>query len=180
MAVPPIAPFGVHHLAVQCRDLAAMVAFYERALRLKIERRWPASEPGLDRSVWLRAGTTVLALEHCSGSAGGAKPFGDAGQPEPPPWQSDRAGLHLLALEVCPVDKDRSPVNRRRENDDRGQDQDSCSSADVEEYRLQCRSVQQPTQNRGRANSHRPRASSSGNEKRFAGVRILLSFRLRH
>ena len=88
MAVPPIAPFGVHHLVLQCRDLPAMVAFYERALRLKIERRWPASEPGVDRSVWLRAGTTVLALEQC------------AGQPEPPPWQSDRAGLHLLALEI--------------------------------------------------------------------------------
>ncbi len=91
MAVPPIAPFGVHHLAIQCKDLPAMVRFYERVLRLRIERRWPSEHPdeqGRDRSVWLRLGTSVLALEQCQAV------------PEPQPWQSDRAGLHLLAVEI--------------------------------------------------------------------------------
>jgi catechol 2,3-dioxygenase-like lactoylglutathione lyase family enzyme len=91
MAVPPIAPFGVHHVAVQCRDLAAMVRFYERVLRLRIERRWPrdpALPHGPDRSVWLRTGTTVVALEACDG------------MPQPPPWRSDAPGLHLLAFEI--------------------------------------------------------------------------------
>lgn len=91
MAVPPISPFGVHHLAIQCRDLPTMVRFYERVLRLRVERRWPSDRPedrGGDRSVWLRLGTSVLALEGCTG------------EPEPPPWQSDTPGLHLLAVEI--------------------------------------------------------------------------------
>lgn len=92
MAVPPIAPFGMHHLAIQCRDLPRMVRFYERVLRLQVARRWPSERPedrGADRSVWLRLGTGVLALEACSG------------EPTPPEWQSDQAGFHLLALEIA-------------------------------------------------------------------------------
>ncbi|MBM4344773.1 MAG: VOC family protein [Deltaproteobacteria bacterium] len=88
MAVPPIAPFGVHHLAIQCRDLSAMARFYERVLRLRVDRRWPAADGLGDRSVWLRLGGSVLALEAC------------AGNPDPPPWQDSRPGLHLLAVEI--------------------------------------------------------------------------------
>ncbi len=91
MAVPPITPFGVHHVAVQCHDLPTMVRFYERVMRLRIERRWQSEreqDGGADRSVWLRLGTGVLALEHCDGEL------------DPPPWQSERPGLHLLALEI--------------------------------------------------------------------------------
>lgn len=98
MAVPPISPFGVHHLAIQCRDLPVMVRFYERVLRLKIERRWPSSdhtdEAGGDRSVWLRSGTSVLALERCEGEA------------PVPAWQSATPGLHLLALEISWQNRD--------------------------------------------------------------------------
>ena len=92
MAVPPIAPFGVHHVAVQCHDLPTMVRFYERVLRLRVERRWPSERPGeegQDRSVWLRTGTTVIALESCEGL------------PQPPPWRSSAAGLHLVAFEIA-------------------------------------------------------------------------------
>jgi len=92
MAVPPITPFGVHHLAIQCRDLTSMVRFYQRVLRLPVERRWPSARPedqGGDRSVWLRGGTSVIALERVDG------------EPAHPTWQSEQAGLHLLALEIA-------------------------------------------------------------------------------
>ena len=91
MTVPPIAPFGLHHLAIQCGDLPTMVRFYERVLRLRVERRWPSDRPvdrGGDRSVWLRLGTGVLALERCDGG------------PQAAPWQSSEPGFHLLALEI--------------------------------------------------------------------------------
>lgn len=88
MAVPPIAPFGIHHLAIQCNDLPTMARFYEKVLRCKVERRWPA-EDGTERSVWLRSGNSVIALERCELT------------PDPDPWQSDEPGLHLLALEIA-------------------------------------------------------------------------------
>ncbi len=93
MAVPPISPFGIHHLAVQCFDLPAMARFYEKVLRLHVERRWPA-EDGTDRSVWLRSGNSVIALERC------------ALTPVPDEWQSDEPGLHLLALEIAWQNRD--------------------------------------------------------------------------
>jgi len=88
MAVPPISPFGVHHIAIQCRDLPAMVRFYEKVLRLRVERRWPAPEGKGDRSVWVRLGTAVIALEACSGD------------PQAAPWHDPAAGFHLLAVEI--------------------------------------------------------------------------------
>lgn len=88
MAVPPIAPFGIHHLAIQCRNLASMARFYEKVLRLTLERRWPAADGSGDRAVWLRTGTSVLALEACEG------------EPRPPAWQDSAAGFHLLAFEI--------------------------------------------------------------------------------
>lgn len=88
MAVPPIAPLGVHHIAVQCADLPAMVRFYDKVLRLRVERRWQ-TEQGEERSVWLRSGRTVLALERCEGQAYEL------------PWQTETPGLHLLALEIA-------------------------------------------------------------------------------
>ncbi len=93
MAVPPISPFGIHHMAVQCFDLPAMAHFYEKVLRLRVERRWPADD-GSDRSVWLRSGNSVIALERC------------ALTPAPDEWQSDEPGLHLLALEIAWQNRD--------------------------------------------------------------------------
>lgn len=88
MAIPAIAPFAIHHLAIQCHDLARMARFYEKVLRLRVERRWPAEDGRTDRAVWLRLGASVLALETC------------AGEPVPPEWRSAQPGLHLLALEI--------------------------------------------------------------------------------
>ncbi len=91
MAVPPISPFGIHHLAIQCFDLPAMARFYERVLRCKVERRWPSEHPEdhlADRSVWLKAGSSVIALERCDLQSDGL------------PWQNPQPGLHLLALEI--------------------------------------------------------------------------------
>jgi catechol 2,3-dioxygenase-like lactoylglutathione lyase family enzyme len=91
MATPPITPFGMHHIAIQCRDLVGMVRFYERVLRLRVDRRWPADAPDQptgDRSVWLKLGTGVLALERCRAV------------PQPPDWQDESTGLHLLAVEI--------------------------------------------------------------------------------
>jgi catechol 2,3-dioxygenase-like lactoylglutathione lyase family enzyme len=91
MAVPPIAPFGVHHVALQCRDLVAMERFYRKILRLQVVRRWPWEDPdrrGRDRSVWLALGTGYLVLEACEGEV------------EPPPWQTEAPGMHLLALQI--------------------------------------------------------------------------------
>ncbi len=47
----------VHHLAFRTRDLARLERFYTDVLCLSIARR------DEDRSVWLRAGGTILMLE---------------------------------------------------------------------------------------------------------------------
>jgi catechol 2,3-dioxygenase-like lactoylglutathione lyase family enzyme len=82
--VPP----ALHHLAIQCADLAACERFYVQVLGLPVLRRWPAEEGG-ERSVWLGlGGDAFLALER-------------AGQPpRPAGWTSPEAGLHLVALRI--------------------------------------------------------------------------------
>lgn len=84
---------GLHHLAIQCADLAACEAFYREVLGLPVLRRWPA-EGGGDRSVWLAAGDAFLALERAGGPA-----------PEAPPWGDGRPGLHLVALRIGPGER---------------------------------------------------------------------------
>ncbi len=82
--VPP----ALHHLALQCADLAATERFYVEVLGLPVARRWPA-EGGGDRSVWLGlGGEAFLALERAG---------------EPPRaggWRSPEAGFHLVALRI--------------------------------------------------------------------------------
>ena len=92
MAVPPIAPHGIHHLAIQCHDLVNMVRFYQRVLRLPIVKRWPSEDPMVpgDRAVWLGLGASVLVLERAGQ------------QPTPEGWQSPKPGMHLLALHIFP------------------------------------------------------------------------------
>jgi catechol 2,3-dioxygenase-like lactoylglutathione lyase family enzyme len=91
--VPP----ALHHLAIQCADLAACERFYVDLLGLPVVRRWPAKEGG-DRSVWLGLeGGAFLALERL--------PTPPPGAPAPPPagpeaWGSSTTGLHLLALRI--------------------------------------------------------------------------------
>jgi catechol 2,3-dioxygenase-like lactoylglutathione lyase family enzyme len=81
-------PFALHHVAVQCADLARCERFYREVLGLSVLRRWPREEGG-DRSVWLAVGDgSFLALERA------AEPPGDA------PWRDGKAGLHLFALRI--------------------------------------------------------------------------------
>jgi catechol 2,3-dioxygenase-like lactoylglutathione lyase family enzyme len=82
--VPP----ALHHLAIQCADLAASERFYAEVLGLPVVRRWPADGGG-DRSVWLGlGGGAFLALER-------------AGEPPAPSdFAGPEAGLHLVALRI--------------------------------------------------------------------------------
>jgi catechol 2,3-dioxygenase-like lactoylglutathione lyase family enzyme len=82
---------GVHHLAVQVRDLAAVERFYKETLGLRELRRWPARDGDGDRSVWLDAGDgAFLALERVAGGLTGAED----------PARAERPGLHLVALRI--------------------------------------------------------------------------------
>ena len=73
-------------MALKARRPAALAAFYREALGLEEETRLEDAR-GL-RSVWLRAGPTLLMLERSD-------------QPEPAPAvESDPPGWHLLALGI--------------------------------------------------------------------------------
>lgn len=88
-AVPP----ALHHVAVQCADLAACERFYVEVLGLPVVRRWPADGGG-NRSVWLGlGGEAFLALER-AGAAGPATP-----------WRDASPGLHLVALRIGPGER---------------------------------------------------------------------------
>ncbi len=83
---------GVHHLAIQCVDLARCEAFYRDVLGLPVLQRW-RDEAGLERSVWLSVGEGggFLALER-------AGP--DASVPGTS-FVDGRPGLHLVALRIA-------------------------------------------------------------------------------
>lgn len=95
MAVPPIGPGGVHHVAIQCHDLEGMVGFYNKVLRLPVDRQWLDGDGITLRSVWLRSGTAIVALERCRGTV------------RPEPWRSEEPGLHLLALQIFLHNRDK-------------------------------------------------------------------------
>ena len=84
-------PRGVHHLAIQVRDLPSAERFYCGLLGLAVLKRWPFPDgrPG-ERSLWVSTGDggSFLALEACEGSRADQS-FRDA-----------RPGLHLLALRI--------------------------------------------------------------------------------
>ena len=75
----------VHHLAFRTRDLTRLERFYTDVLGFSIARR------DGDRSVWLRAGGTILMLEAA----------GD-GEPEP-----HRESMDLVAFGIEAPDVDR-------------------------------------------------------------------------
>lgn len=82
---------GVHHLAIQVRDLPAAERFYCGVLGLPVIRRWPTADGG-ERSLWVAAGpATFLALE----VVGGEQPIAAAD-----PTRGDRPGHHLIALGI--------------------------------------------------------------------------------
>ena len=64
----------IHHIALRVKDCAASARFYEQAFRL-LEIRRLESEGAL-RAIWLRAGDTVLMLEHSIRGAGPAEGSG--------------------------------------------------------------------------------------------------------
>jgi glyoxylase I family protein len=88
----PHAPHGLHHLAIQVRDLGRVEAFYRDRLGLRVLRRWPATDGTTgERSVWLDSGDgSFLALERVAG--------GDTAGEDP--VRVDRPGLHLVALRI--------------------------------------------------------------------------------
>ena len=80
---------GVHHLAIQVRDLAAAERFYCGVLGLPVVRRWPAPGGG-ERSLWVATGAgAFLALEVVKSD----QPVAAAD-----PTRGDRPGHHLVAL----------------------------------------------------------------------------------
>jgi catechol 2,3-dioxygenase-like lactoylglutathione lyase family enzyme len=89
------APRGIHHLAIQVRDLAAVERFYSEALGLRVTRRWPWRDgrPG-ERAVWLALGELeedgFLALEVVTEGPAAADD----------PSRATRPGLHLVALRI--------------------------------------------------------------------------------
>lgn len=88
-------PTGVHHVAIQVRELEAMTHFYGNVLGLPLVRRWPRVDGGGDRSVWLALGVgAFLALEQC------------AGELRPVAFHDAAPGLHLVALAIAPFERE--------------------------------------------------------------------------
>ncbi len=80
---------NLHHLALRTGDLPRLVRFYGELLGL------PAVADHSPRSVWLRAGPTILMLERA-----------EPGEPPPP------AGLmELVAFAIAPAE--RAPLRAR-------------------------------------------------------------------
>jgi len=86
-----IAARGVHHLAIQVRDLPSVERFYREVLGLPVLRRWPAADGVGERSVWLDMGDgAFLALEVIGAAHADAHADPDGA----------RAGIHLVALRI--------------------------------------------------------------------------------
>jgi hypothetical protein len=82
---------GIHHAAVQVRDLAAAERFYAGTLGLPILKRWPAAD-GTERSLWVDVGgAAFLALERAAPSAL---------PPAEQPFVDGHAGWHVVALRI--------------------------------------------------------------------------------
>jgi catechol 2,3-dioxygenase-like lactoylglutathione lyase family enzyme len=80
-------PSGVHHIAIQVRDLERSARFFVQTLGLPVLRRWPAPDASGDRSLWLDLGAgAFLALERWSY--------------EGEPVVANGPGLHLVALRI--------------------------------------------------------------------------------
>jgi catechol 2,3-dioxygenase-like lactoylglutathione lyase family enzyme len=88
---------GLHHLAIQCADLAACERFYVEVLGLRVLRRWPRDGAPGDRSVWLATAAapdaTFVALERAEGPAA------------PRPWRDGSPGLHLAAFRIAAAER---------------------------------------------------------------------------
>ena len=85
---------GVHHVAIQVRDLAAMEKFYGGVLGLQVLRRWQGEDG--ERSIWfdLHDGG-FLAIERVDGAPRPREGF-----------YTDDLGIHLVALAIERADRD--------------------------------------------------------------------------
>jgi len=84
---------GVHHIALQVRALAPMVAFYREVLGLRVLAEHPGPD-GTPRSVWLGLPGAFLALETVVAEA-----------PLPTPFRNGVPGWFLLALRIAPAER---------------------------------------------------------------------------
>jgi len=89
---------GLHHLAIQVRDLPCAERFYSGVLGLAVLKRWPFPDGRAgERSLWLATGDegSFLALEACDGSR------------DVQAFRDQRPGLHLVALRIAAADRAR-------------------------------------------------------------------------
>jgi glyoxylase I family protein len=86
---------GLHHVALQVRTLAPMVAFYRDVLGLPVLAEHPGPD-GKPRSVWLQLPGAFLALETVTGAAG-----------KPSSFRNEAPGWFLVALRIPPEDRER-------------------------------------------------------------------------
>jgi glyoxylase I family protein len=93
-------PCGVHHLAIQVRDLAEAERFYVGLLGLSVVRRWQG-QGGAERSLWVDLGNgtaarapAFLALEVVPSHPGQPTAAED-------PDRAGRPGHHLLAFGIA-------------------------------------------------------------------------------
>ena len=99
-----IAARGVHHLAIQVRDLAAAERFYCGVLGLGVLRRWPNADGTGERSIWVDTGDgAFLALERVVVRGGGG---GGEDEDEDGDGNGDRGGWHLVALRIGAGDRE--------------------------------------------------------------------------
>lgn len=87
---------GLHHVAVQARELERSLAFYTDVLGLAETHRWHTNDGGL-RSIWLDLGSgAFLALERADANAEA---------PSSQPFRDGHAGWHLVALKIASGDR---------------------------------------------------------------------------
>lgn len=84
---------GIHHLALQARDVERVTAFYRDVLGLPEQLRHHR-EDGTLRSVWLTIDDrSFLAVESAAGAV------------EPQPFRTDTPGWLMVALRIGPEDR---------------------------------------------------------------------------
>jgi glyoxylase I family protein len=86
---------GVHHVAIKARDVERVAAFYREVLGLLEEKRHN-DDTGRLRSIWLRAGSSIVMVERAMQHA--RIPSTEGFFAEPP-------GLHLLAFTIDAKDR---------------------------------------------------------------------------
>jgi glyoxylase I family protein len=86
---------GLHHVALQVRALAPMVAFYREVLGLSLLAEHPGPN-GAPRSVWLGLPGAFLALETVTGPT--VAPAG---------FRNEVPGWFLVALRISATDRER-------------------------------------------------------------------------